>query len=129
MQNHTSINITEISKISKENKSNNIIVELSDEGSSQAPSIKPQRPPISIKRKPEPEVEQLSTNPVIAVYQRVDQQEMEKLGCFGHKSELDKEQGGLTSMHKFSLLQRFRTGKNLKEVDRFKPRENKEELK
>jgi hypothetical protein len=40
IQNHQSINITELSKIShtKENKSNNIIVELSDEGSSQAPS-------------------------------------------------------------------------------------------
>ena len=34
-------------------------------------------------------------------------------------------------MHKFSLLQRFRQSKNLKEVDKFKPitKENKEELK
>ena len=32
-------------------------------------------------------------------------------------------------MHKFSLLQRFRQSKNLKEVDRFRPKEKKEELK
>ena len=43
VQNHHSINITEIQSLSKishakENKSNNIIMEQSDEGSSQAPS-------------------------------------------------------------------------------------------
>lgn len=75
------------------------------------------------------EVEKLSNNPVIAIYQRVDQQELEKLGCFGHKAELDKDQGGLKSMHQFSMLQRFRQNKSLKEVDKFKARENKEELK
>lgn len=91
--------------------------------------MKQQKPPVVHKKRAEPEVEQLSTNPVIAIYQRVDQLELEKLGCFGHKSELDKDQGGLESMQKFSLLQRFRQSKNLKEVDRFKPRENKEELK
>ena len=32
-------------------------------------------------------------------------------------------------MHKFSLLQRFRQSKNLKQVDRFRPQEKKEELK
>ena len=76
-----------------------------------------------------PEVEKLSKNPVISLYQRVDQQELEKLGVFGHKSELDKDQGGLESMYKFSMLQRFRNNKNLKDVDRFRPKENKEELK
>ena len=76
-----------------------------------------------------PEVEKLSKNPVISLYQRVDQQELEKLGVFGHKSELDKDQGGLESMYKFSMLQRFRNNKNLKDVDRFQPKENKEELK
>jgi hypothetical protein len=67
-----------MSKIShaKENKSNNIIVELSDEGSSQAPSqmtLKKSKPPISNPIKKGPEVEKLSTNPVISLYQRVDQ--------------------------------------------------------
>ena len=76
-----------------------------------------------------PEVEKLSINHVISVYQRVDQLELEKLGCFGHKAELDKDQGGLNSMHQFSMLQRFRQNKSLKEVDKFKARENKEELK
>jgi predicted membrane-bound mannosyltransferase len=43
--NNQIVNITEIQSLSKishakENKSNNIIVELSDEGSSQAPSVK-----------------------------------------------------------------------------------------
>lgn len=78
-----------------------------------------------------PEIEKLSKNPVIAVYQRVDQIELEKLGCFGHKAELDKDQGGLDSMHQFSMLQRFRQNKSLKEVDKFRARENgnKEELK
>jgi hypothetical protein len=32
-------------------------------------------------------------------------------------------------MHQFSMLQRFRQNKSLKEVDKFKARENKEELK
>lgn len=86
----------------------------------------PPKPPVVVKKEPE---EQLSTNPVIAIYQRVDQVELEKLGCFGHKSDLDKEQGGLEAMHRYSMLQRFRTGKNFKEVDKFKPKENKEELK
>lgn len=55
------------------------------------------------------------------MYQQVDQQELEKLGL-GHKSELDKEQGSLKAMHKFSMLQRFRGNKDLKAVDKYKPK-------
>ena len=47
-----------------------------------------------------------------------------------HKSELSKESGGLLAMHKFSMLQRFRQGKDFNAIDRYKPKcENIEEIK
>jgi len=61
------------------------------------------------------------------LYQRVDQEELEKMGL-GHKSELSFEQGSLKSLHKFSMLQRFRQSKDLKAQDSYKPKvQNKEE--
>ena len=45
----------------------------------------------------------------------------------GHKSELDKDQGSLASMHKFSMLQRFRDNRDLKAVDKYKPKTEADE--
>ena len=53
---------------------------------------------------------------------------MEKLGL-GHKSELNKEQGSLSAMHKFTMLQRFRQNRDLRAVDKYKPKySNREEM-
>lgn len=53
---------------------------------------------------------------------------MEKLGL-GHKSELNKDQGSLKAMHSYSMLQRFRSGKDVKAVDKYKPKySNREEM-
>ena len=63
------------------------------------------------------------------IYYRIDQQELEKKGL-AHKSELCKEQGGLKSLHQFSMLQRFRQSKDFKAPDRFKSKTvNFEEVK
>ena len=45
----------------------------------------------------------LSANPVIKIYQRIDQQELEKLGL-GHKSEVTKESAGFKNLHNLSML-------------------------
>lgn len=54
---------------------------------------------------------------VLQMYYRVDQEELEKRGL-GHKSEFDKDQ--VPQLQQFSMLQRFRNGKDLKAPDRFK---------
>jgi hypothetical protein len=59
-------------------------------------------------------------NPKIAMYQRIDQKELEDLGM-SHKSELNDDLGNLKSMHNFSMLQRFRQGRDFKAVDKYKP--------
>lgn len=48
-------------------------------------------------------------NPIMKVYSRVDQEQLEKIGM-AHKSEFNNDQGGLKAMQKYSLLQRFRGG-------------------
>ena len=40
----------------------------------------------------------------------------------GHKSELNSDQGGLDSMHQYSMLQRFRANRDFKAVDKYKPK-------
>jgi len=47
--------------------------------------------------------EKLSENPVIKIYQRIDQQELEKLGL-GHKSEVAKQSSGFKNLHNLSML-------------------------
>lgn len=72
----------------------------------------------------------LSANPVIKIYQRIDQQELEKLGL-GHKSEVTKESAGFKNLHNLSMLQRFRSGKNFRAVDKYRSQlvENDQETK
>ena len=53
---------------------------------------------------------------------------MEKNGL-GHKSELQIETGALKAAYQFSTLQRFRKGRDLRAIDRYKPNyENNEQL-
>lgn len=119
--------INSLSKISMDkgaadrNKSNNVIIELSEENTSQTQSLlsKKPLPPRPKKEKVVQKEEKLSENPVIKTYQRIDQQELEKLGL-GHKSELAKESSGFKSLHNHSMLQRFRSGKNFRAVDKYR---------
>ena len=53
------------------------------------------------------------------IYYRIDQEELEKRGL-GHKSEIDNKSGSLKQIHQFSMLQRFRKGKDMKAPDRYK---------
>jgi hypothetical protein len=46
-----------------------------------------------------------------------------------HKSELSRESGALKAAFQFSMVQRFRKGKDLKAIDKYKPKyENSEQL-
>jgi len=51
------------------------------------------------------------------MYKRIDQEELEKLEL-AHKSNVQEEKLG--ELHQFTLLQRFRHGKDLKAEDKFK---------
>lgn len=52
------------------------------------------------------------------LYQRIDQEELEKLGV-SHKSQIDE--GALPELRQYTLLQRLRNGRDLKAVDKYKP--------
>lgn len=54
-------------------------------------------------------------------YYRIDQEELEKRNL-GHKSELDLESGSLSDVFQFSMLQRFRKGKDFRAADKYKPK-------
>ena len=51
------------------------------------------------------------------LYQRVDQEELEKLGV-SHKSQVDE--GALPELRQYTLLQRLRQGRDLKAIDKYK---------
>jgi len=53
------------------------------------------------------------------MYQRIDQEEIEKLGL-GSKKELGEE--AISGLHEYSLLQRFRQNKDLYAVDDYQPK-------
>jgi len=64
----------------------------------------------------------------VAIYKRIDQEELEKLGL-GHKSEIGTDSGSLKSVFEYSMLQRFRQNKNFRQIDKYKPKAaTKEEL-
>ena len=50
-----------------------------------------------------------------------DQEQLEKHG-FGHKSEIESNEGALNCAYQFSMLQRFRDGRNFNAVDRYRPK-------
>lgn len=60
-------------------------------------------------------------NPLMKIYQRIDQEQLEKHGL-GHKSELESDSQVLGAAHQFSMLQRFREGRSFQAVDRYKPK-------
>lgn len=60
-------------------------------------------------------------NPLLKIYQRIDQDQLEKHGL-GHKSEFESDSGILNSAYQFSMLQRFREGRNFHAIDRYKPK-------
>lgn len=56
----------------------------------------------------------------VTIYKRVDQEELERLEL-DHKSEFSFDDGSLQAVFRYTQLQRFRKGKNLKAVDKYKP--------
>lgn len=52
------------------------------------------------------------------MYKRIDQDKLEDLGL-SHKSQIGTEKS-LQNVYNFSMLQRFRGGQNLKQVDKSK---------
>ena len=58
----------------------------------------------------------------MALFQRIDQEELEKLGL-GTKTEVSED--AFTDLHEYSMLQRFRQGKDLSAVDKYKPTKRK----
>mmetsp|Transcript_13089 Transcript_13089/g.20319 ORF Transcript_13089/g.20319 Transcript_13089/m.20319 type:complete len:157 (+) Transcript_13089:488-958(+) len=66
------------------------------------------------------EQEEMKKNPLISLYKRVDQEQLEKVGL-SHKSDINTEQGGLKSLYDYSMLQRFRGERAFFKVDTYKP--------
>ena len=89
-------------------KKPDVIIELSEENVSQS----------NYSRYKKTDKKEDDPKEVLGLYHRIDQEELEKRGL-AHKSELNKEQGGLKSLHQFSMLQRFRSGKSYNAPDRY----------
>ena len=120
--NIVNIDQSHIQPVRRAPNNEDVIIELSEENTSQFTQSqyslkKPVKQEVPIQQAP------------ITMYQRIDQEELEKNGL-SHKSELSKDSGGLLAAHKFSMLQRFRQSKDFRAIDRYKPQcENIEEIK
>lgn len=53
------------------------------------------------------------------MFKRIDQEELEKLGV-GSKQDISVE--AITELHEYSMLQRFRQNRDLKQEDTYKPK-------
>ena len=123
IENESLNRISPVKRDASQNLSTKIIEEVSEEDLSQsAASLKkerkpafladqeqnynvgPGKPPIGkgIKAGGE-EAAGKTQNPLLKIYQRIDQDQLEKHGL-GHKSELESETGVLNSAYQFSML-------------------------
>lgn len=75
----------------------------------------------SVKRKVQFDSEPRPNNDgLLKTYQRIDQNEMWAVKL-GHKADMTLESGALQNAMQYSLVQRFRKGKDLRAVDKSKP--------